>query len=61
MLGGILSLCALLPVIVWFAVTWFVRAAVSGPVQKSPPAAAGERISQGERQQLEGIIKEKSR
>ena len=60
-LGGILSLCALLPVIMWFAVTWFVRAAVSSPVQKSPPAAAGERISKGERRQLEDIIKDKNR
>ena len=60
-LGGILFLCALLPVIMWFAVIWFVRAAVSGPVQKNPPPAAGERISKSERQQLEDIIKEKAR
>lgn len=60
-LGGILSLCALLPVIMWFAVTWFVRAAVSSPAQKNSPAVGSERISKGERQQLEDIIKEKSR
>lgn len=60
-LGGILSLCALLPVILWFAVTWFVRAAVSSSVRKNPPPTAGESISKGERQQLEDIIKEKGR
>jgi hypothetical protein len=58
-LGGILSLCALLPVILWFAVTWLVRAAVSSPVEKNFPPAAGERISKSERQQLEDILKEK--
>ena len=60
-LGGILFICALLPVMVWFAVTWFVRAAVGSPVKKNPPPAVGERISQDERQQLEEIIKEKRR
>jgi hypothetical protein len=45
----------------WFAVTWFVRAAVSSPAQKNSPAGGSERISKGERQQLEDIIKEKSR
>jgi hypothetical protein len=60
-LGGILSFCVLLPLILWFTVTWFVRAAVKSPVQNNPPRAIAERISKDERQQLEDIIKERRR
>jgi hypothetical protein len=58
---GLGFLAVLLPLTFWFAITWFVRATVKGPPPQKPPAAAGERISKEERQQLEGIIRKRDK
>ena len=49
----------LLPLTFWMGLNWFVGAVVKGPEKKPKPAAATEKISQEERDQLERVIKKR--
>ena len=48
-----------LPLTFWVGLNWFVGAVVKGREDKKNPAAAAEKISKEEREQLERIIKKR--
>jgi hypothetical protein len=47
----------LVPLTFWIGLNWFVGTVVEAPEKKKKPAAATEKISKEERDQLERIIK----